>query len=356
MATKSKVTPTASPVPGTIGVSGVDMDDLDSLLASLDTAPAPEQVPAPLPVLMEVPGTFASATAVQDDIFNTTPKTKAKSKVAPTMSVGTDDMGFTSVSASLAPVSDPFLDSIEDIKDKPTWLNIVVYGRTGTGKSTFAGQGEKTLVLETEPDGTFSVASSGSITLKGKKKRIRSWSDIEATYWWLKKNPGVFDTVVFDTVSRMVEVCTKSVLIDKETDDFTLTNKDVWKVSLAQRGDVAQRMIFWMEAFRELPIHKVWLAQETTGSGEEAGVGDYSTYPDMQKKPRSFLLGDATIVGRMEIRMKTQTDGSELPVYCLVVGADSTVYTKDRTNALGKGMVNPTVAKILTKVYGTKGA
>jgi hypothetical protein len=152
----------------------------------------------------------------------------------------------------------------------------------------------------------------------------------------------------------MVEMCTKSVIVDKETEDFTLLGKDVWKVTLPQRGDVAQRMIFWMEAFRDLPMHKVWLAQETTGSGEEAGVGDYSTYPDMQKKPRSFLLGDATIVGRMEIRMAVDS-GVELPKYCLVVGGDASVYTKDRTNALGKGIVNPTVEKILAKVYGKKG-
>jgi len=345
---KSNLTPNATAVPGTIGVSGVDMDDLDSLLASLEV-PQPVQ-PAPVAVVEAV-----AELNVLDDAMPTQAKKKSKTQVAPVMEVTKDANGFVTMSASLQPVAtvDPFLSSIEEIANKPEFLNIVVYGRTGTGKSTFAGQGDKTLVLELEPDGTFSVASS-QIKLKGKKKRIRSWADMEETYWWIKKHPGVFNAVVFDTVSRMVEVCTKSVLIDKETADFTLT-KDVWKVSLAQRGDVAQRMIFWMEAYRDLPLHKIWLAQETTGSGEEAGVGDYSTYPDMQRKPRAFLLGDATIVGRMEIRMAPNTDGTESPKYCLVVGADANVYTKDRTNALGKGMVNPTLEKILTKVYGTKG-
>ena len=348
MATKarSKVTPTASEVPGVIGVSGVDMDDLDSLLQTLDTAEK-----APTQAVEEVP--TAPSTPVEEDAVPT--KAKAKAQVAPKMTVETDDMGLTSGLSETVPALDPFFNSIEPIASKPPYLNMVVYGRTGTGKTTFAGQGEHTLVLEIEPAGTFSVASNPGITLKGKKKVIKSWADIEDTYWWLKKHPKAFTAIVFDTVTRMVELCTKSVLVDKETEGFTLTTKDIWKVTLPQRGEVAQRMIFWMEAFRDLPMHKIWLAQETVGSGEEAGVGDYSIFPDMQRKPRSYLLGDATVVGRMEIRMAQNTDGTETPKYCMVVGADTTVYTKDRTNALGKGMVNPTLDKILNKVYGTKG-
>lgn len=340
MATKSSKP--AVTMPGS--VTG-PVDDLDALLASLTPHEAPTTPPSEPEPVAAVPPVVVPED--KEDLFIPQPTTKKPPAV---ISHATPPEVVPAASMSV----DPFFDSLIAMDELPEYLNLVVYGRTGTGKTTFGAQGDKTLVLEIEPHGTFSVASRGLAT--GKRKVIRSWSDIEETYWWLKKHPGVFDCVTFDTATRMMELCTKSVLVDKETDDFTITNKDVWKVTLAQRGDAAQRMIFWMEAFRSLPMHKIWLLQETAGSGEEAGVGDFDVFPDIQKKPRSYLLGDATIVGRMEIRMQSETDGSETPRYCLVVGANTRIYTKDRTNALGQGMVNPTLAKIVKKVYSKKGA
>jgi hypothetical protein len=260
-------------------------------------------------------------------------------------SVATEQLKIKPVSTRVS-LDDPIEAKISDVGDIPKYMTIVVYGKNGTGKTTFGASGDRTLVLEVEKDGTFSVRDRGS---KAKKFPIRTWKDFEDIYWYLKRNPDKFDIVCIDTLTRLNELCVRDVVLGDKASDAELMDNDVIRVSLQQRGDISQKMIFWLNAYANLPLHKVWICQEASGENES-----YDVYPDLQRKIRNYVCADATIIGRMIIRMKQQVvDGvvKEVPQYVLMVKPSEQYLSKDRTNVIGAGMVNPKIDKLISAVY-----
>lgn len=282
------------------------------------------------------------------------PEPKAKSKPVeekPATKIVTVDTG----TKGAKPYSD-IEELITDITDIPEYLTVVGYGRTGTGKTTFGASADNTLLLEVEPEGTFSVATSKGERYKAKKFPVNTWGDFEKIYFYLKANVHKYDVLAIDTLTRLLELCVKNIVLgETRAEDTELMDKDVFKVSLPQRGDIAQKMIFWLDAIRKLPIHKVWLCQEANNTNDDSITHDI--YPDLQRKIRNYVLADATIVGRFDVVMKetlTEKGTIKTPQFRFIVKPDDTVYTKDRTNALGNGLANPTMTKLLSLVYKKK--
>lgn len=243
--------------------------------------------------------------------------------------------------------ADPFEDLISDVGDLPEYMTWVVYGKNGTGKTTFGGSGKDTLVAEIEKDGTFSLRQMSG---RAKKVAIKSWSDFEQLYWYLKRNPGKYKVITLDTLTRLQELCIRDVVLGEKAKDIELMDKDVIKVTLPQRGEIAQKMVYWLNAFNSLPIHKVWLCQEGSGA-EDADVKDVDVYPDLSRKIRTYVCSDATVIGRMSIKMKDNGDGTETPVFRLIVAPSSKWLSKDRTQLLGKGIVSPKIDDLVQKIY-----
>lgn len=242
---------------------------------------------------------------------------------------------------------DPMDALIMDVGDVPKYMTIVAYGKNGTGKTTFGASGDRTLVLEIEKDGTFSVRARGS---KAKKFKVKTWDDFEKIYWYLKTHAENFDILSIDTLTRLSELCLRSVVLSKKAEGADLLDKDTQMVTLPQYGTISRRMIFWLNAFNELPMHKMWLVQEGKGDENE----DTEVYPDLQRKIRNYVCADATIIGRTVIRMKqTVVDGRpvDVPQYCFITKPSDKYLAKDRTNVLGNGLVNPKIDELIKKVY-----
>lgn len=245
---------------------------------------------------------------------------------------------------------DPIEAMITSVGDVPEWMTIVVYGKNGTGKTTFGASGKKTLVLEVEKDGTFSVRDRGS---EAKKYPVKSWDDFEKIYWYLKKNPGLYEVVCIDTLTRLRELCLRSIVLNKKAEGAELLDKDVFKVTLPQYGDINQRMKFWLDAYADLPCHKVWLCQEGAGS-EDKDVAGVDAYPELPHKIRVHVCSEATIIGRTEIKFKSEIVGGvpkEIPQFIMRVSPSELYLSKDRSKALGAGLVNPKIDKLIAKVY-----
>lgn len=247
--------------------------------------------------------------------------------------------------------TDPFESRIQDVGTLPQYTTWVVYGKNGTGKTTFGASGEGTLVAEIEKDGTFSVKN---MTGKAKRVAIKSWKDLEELYWYLQRNPDKYKILVLDTLTRLLEYCVRDIVVGEKAANIELMDKDIVRVTLQQRGDIAQKMIFWLSAFNNLPLHKVWLCQEASGS-EDADVKDVDTYPDLSRKIRTYVCSDATVIGRMMVKLLDGVDEKgqpvQLPSFRLMVAPSDKWLSKDRTQMLGKGIVNPKIDELLEKIY-----
>lgn len=245
---------------------------------------------------------------------------------------------------------DPFEDLISDVGDAPEYMTWVVYGKNGTGKTTFGASGEGTLVAEIEKDGTFSVRNSGG---KAKKFKVNTWEDFEKLYWYLKDNCHKYRVLVLDTLTRLQELCIRKIVLGDKSKDADLMNEDVIKITLQQRGFIAQKMVYWLNAYNNLPIHKVWLCQEA-GNSEDLDVKDYDAYPDLTRKIRIYVCSDATVIARTLIKTKEAVvDGvlKKEPVFILSTAPSEGYLIKDRTNVLGKGAINPKIEELINKVY-----
>jgi len=317
--------------------------------ASIEEAPEPLiEEPSPEPPPVETPKRTRRTKAEIEAAKLAAAKTKIT--FAEDDGLIMDDLDSCSDMPDLVSV-DPFEALIEDVGTAPEWVTIVAYGKNGTGKTTFGASGDQTLVAEVEKDGTFSVRDRGS---KAKRTKIKSWQDFENLYWYIRRNPYKYKILCIDTLTRLRELCLRSVVLNKKEIDAELKDKDIVRVTLPQHGDIGQRMIFWLNAFAELPLHKMWICQEASGS-EDKDVANVDAYPDLPRKVRTYVCSDATIIARMEKRFKTEVDktGKEIVTvkYCMLVKPSESYLSKDRTNVLGTGLVNPKIDKLIEKVY-----
>ena len=263
-----------------------------------------------------------------------------------------DDV-FVASSASKAGTLDisSLITDVDDSVEHLTWL---IYGKNGTGKTTLLSTVDGMLILAAE-DGTLSIREKAKGTAK--KIRVDTWDKIEQVYWLLKNGKytgegieipvagGTFlvKSVGFDTLTKLVDVCLRGVVLGDKAKDPTI---DILKPTLAHQNQVAQRMKYWLEMYKQLPIQKVWLAQEDSNS-EDLQNEEFSIYPAMSKSIRLYALSQADVIARTYIK---QLDDKRVQ-YRLSIIPNQTYVTKDRTNKLGAIFPNPKLSALYERAF-----
>ena len=220
---------------------------------------------------------------------------------------------------------------------------MVVYGRSGTGKTTFASSfPQPILFLDVKDEGLASVSPTGEFEYLP----VENWDDFEEVFWYLKEEaPKRYKTVVIDTVSQLQEQAMaaattkrakKSAVIRPKGDWGTMTRRD-W-------GDVAGLMKTWLVNFRDLDMNVVFIAQDRTFNVDEEGDSvDHVLTPEvgprLMPSVASVLNAAVSIIGNTFIRIRTvkvknkktgKTEKREKPEYCLRIGPNPVYTTKVR--------------------------
>jgi len=219
--------------------------------------------------------------------------------------------------------------------DRPcSWA---IYGRSGSGKTTFAATFPKPiLILDIRDQGTDSIADVKDIFVRS----IDKWDEIEETYYWLKEHPTRFKTVVFDTVTQMQQLCMEHILTDKRKS--TDRAGDWGTMTRREWGDVSGTMKTWITDFRDLPLEMVFLAQErvsTTDEDEENpdNMITPEVGPAVIKSVAVTLNAAVSVIANTFIRQRRYTkmiNGKRVekqePQYCLRIGPNPIYTTKIR--------------------------
>src|SRR5690606_15422612 len=110
-------------------------------------------------------------------------------KKTKTLTSKTESTSISSLESRIVPVG-----------EMSDWLSISVYGRSGTGKTTFAGTAPKPLLV-------LDVNDRGTISIKGQPETyvlsIEKWEDFEEAYWYLKSGDHNFQSVAIDTLTQL---------------------------------------------------------------------------------------------------------------------------------------------------------
>lgn len=212
-----------------------------------------------------------------------------------------------------------------------------LYGRSGTGKTTFACTFPKRiLLLDIRDEGTDSVSDVEGVDAV----EIDEWTQVEDQYWWLKDNPGVYKTVIIDTISQMQELAIQEVIGErgrkgKRAGDWgSMTRQDF--------GAVTNQLNEWIINFRNLTkddYNVVFIAQDRVFNVDDEGASEDDQIlpevgPALMPSVAKKLNAAVSVIGNTfigEKLIKKEVGGKKKTItrleYRLGIGPSS-VYTR----------------------------
>ena len=214
------------------------------------------------------------------------------------------------------------------------FYNFLVYGLHGVGKTYLASTAPRPVYLLDCDQGTLSLASADEVYYE----RVSKLAELQNRVLYLqdsfKANPNFVKTIFFDNLTEMQ----------------SLIMYDLTKGKLAQQkdwGDVLNIMTGVIRDIRDLPCHKVFIAQEKTKEGK--------TFPAMsgsivEKVPEYFdEVGHYTIATMMEPVGNGVRERKATVIRAIEFTASPTCVTKDRSDCLSE-YEDPDLTAIIDKI------
>lgn len=225
-------------------------------------------------------------------------------------------------------------------------IKILIYGRSGVGKTTIAATFPKpTLLLDVKEHGTGSISDVKELDVLP----VTEWSEIEEIFWYLYSGKHKYKTVVIDTVTQMQDL---AVIYCKEQEGKKrddATSKNMW-------GQAAALMKATLINFRDLPLDVIFLAQDRV-STEDTSLEDQiitEVGPRLMPSVAGTINAAVSVIGQAYIKeYTTNKDGQMKTVfsYRLRIGPHAYYLTKVRKEkaiVVPESIGNPTYEKLLS--------
>lgn len=236
--------------------------------------------------------------------------------------------------------------NILELQDEDEYLNLLVYGDSGIGKTVFAGSDDEVLFIAPEDNGTLSAKRFGS---NAKKWKVVRWNDIVASYTWLASLETIpFNWVVLDSLTEMQQMCMRHIL------EEAVRNNPARDPDVPQLQDwqpYFEKVRKMIKLFNALPVNCLFTALQQDEENED---GEKVVLPMMQGKGTQYAKQVASWMdsfGRMSAgRRKAgeNEDGSPKweEVRQIQWKASKQVMAKDRTRCLEPKTVNLSLKEV----------
>lgn len=242
----------------------------------------------------------------------------------------------------------------------PAIIAALVWGRSGTGKTTIAATfPAPLLLLDIREKGTDSVSN-----VKGLKvAKIDHWKQFEEMYWYLKNSTDHgFKTVAVDQVTALQTLALRQSLKDNSKEETDAPSKRDF-------GGAAGLMNTWLLNYRDLiddGINVVFLAHDRLSRGgddADSGSGEDQIEPEVGPRVMPSVAGSLNgmvkIIGNTFIRETFEIVNKRKVrsvKYCMRIGPHAYFVTKVRS-PVGIGapdsIVDPSYEKMLAIMKGT---
>lgn len=219
--------------------------------------------------------------------------------------------------------------------DALSYLNMLVFGMPGAGKTYLAGTAQDhpmtspVLLLDVE---------GGTITLRDRKDidviQVRSPEDVSRIHNSLRtENNGYYKTVVIDSLSELQDVDLAAIMrrmVQSRPDrDPDIPDQREWGQSRVHMRKIVRY-------FRDLPMNTIFTA--LVYENKDPQTGQVTLHPNLPGKLRIEVPGFLDVVGYLY----TTIDGEEV-TRTIQFQQTRKVIVKDRTSAFGRKMDNPTI-------------
>jgi len=238
------------------------------------------------------------------------------------------------------------LDRIQPVSELKTNLVMMVYGRSGTGKTHFGSTFPKpTLFIDTNERGTETIALEEEIDVV----RVTEWSEIDELLWALSDGMD-YKSVVIDQVSNLQDIGMAEVLRkSRKGRDETFTQRN-W-------GQLSGMLKQFISDFRDLSddYNLLMIAHERVNEGgdEDEDTIEPSIGARVMPSVSAFLDGAVDSIGSTFIKERWETEDKEEVRhvdYCMRIGPHAFYSTKIRrpvsAGPIPELIINPTFKKI----------
>ena len=226
------------------------------------------------------------------------------------------------------------IKSSKDIPVEPR-LKMLVYGKPGTGKTTFAAKSDKVLIADVE-SGTTMLGLHG---IECDIVHLTSWADINELYEVAKS--GKYATIVIDPVGE---------LLDKLLEHLKLSGH-------AQAGGEVLSIQGWgiaktkfrkaMRNFRDLPCNVIFVAH----TAEHKGDDTMTVRPKLAASLDEDLCAMVDVVGYLHVT-KTK-EGYEREMF---IEPTDKYYAKDRFGLIEGGKIASPTFDVVRSLADAKAA
>lgn len=211
-----------------------------------------------------------------------------------------------------------------------TIITALLYGRSGTGKTTLSGTFPKLLVLDIGERGTDSISDTDAEVIK-----ITDWQQFEDVFFELREGNHDFKSVSVDSLHSLQALAIRKVKADaKKNDDDQTSQRDF--------GQASGLMNQWLLNYRDLrdnDINVVFLCHDKVSEydGEDDEQITPEVGPRLMPSVASTVVGAVNLIGYTFIR-QAEAEKKKLgqkkvepkKEYCLRVGPNALYTTKVR--------------------------
>lgn len=231
---------------------------------------------------------------------------------------------------------------VAPVQERSSWYNMLIYGDSGTGKTTLAGSADAVpamrpvLVVDIE-GGTESLKHSYPNV---EVVRVKSWKEMQVVYDALYDGDHDYKTVILDSLTEIQKFNMNDIMsqvIQKRPD----LDPDV--PSMREWGKNLEQIRKFVRGFRDLEIHTIFTALAKTEKNEKTGIR--TTKPSLSGKMADEIAAFLDVVGYYYVKQIGSDDAAEFKRLLLTQKTDEYV-AKDRTGRLPMVVESPTMADI----------
>lgn len=158
----------------------------------------------------------------------------------------------------------PAILNLHKLEDKEPYVNVMVYGSSGVGKTVFASTAPRPILWLEAEGGTHSIGDTKDIDVV----TVTGLETYREALKFLQANPGQYKTVVLDSITEaaaglMKEIMGFAVAKDSDRDQYEPQFNE-WRKLTSLIRDIVR-------SYRDLPVHFVITALEREDTDEMSG-------------------------------------------------------------------------------------
>jgi len=242
----------------------------------------------------------------------------------------------------------------EDPREKFRYLNMLIHSPGGHGKTTFLATAcddprtSPILVADMEGGAALRFAKKDPSTYT--IRHVRSINDLNQLYEYLAKGDHPYKSFAIDSLTEVQKLGLFEFVYGTKPDmSFSGNVINVKTAELQHWAKSKTQIEMLVRYFRDLPIHTFFTTLTQTIRDEL--TGKVTTTIALPGKQADEIPGIPDIVGYLGI-VKTKENPN---MRALMVQPDGRIVCKDRTDALGDVVLEPTVSKVLDAIWKAYG-